>query len=202
LPGGAGAPEGAARPCTALNPPTMARASPCIAAPPGAPPTEDARPPTTTIVAGMAGVSRNTRAAHPARPRPPQRRGDTDRALERRGAGAGAAGWARTRLAPSQSWGAPIGMGCALLLWDCAGDACDCGRMADHGHCGARMSTSERYVAGRHPTAVGVDLPCDRSRRPRPTMSRCTLGILQPRRATNASWPHSAMGAASVMACP
>jgi len=62
---------------------------------PGAPPQEEARPPTRAIIACMVGVSRNTRAAHPTRPRPPQRRG----------AGAGAAG--RARLVPAQSWGAP-----------------------------------------------------------------------------------------------
>ncbi len=77
-----------ARPCTALSPPTISRATPCVrAAPPGAPPAEDARPPPRTIVAWMVGVSRNTRgapapvrAAHPARPRPPRRCGDTDSA--------------------------------------------------------------------------------------------------------------------------
>ncbi len=43
-------------------------------------------------------------AAHPARPRPHQRRGDTDRTLGRRDAGAGQ----RPRRALAQSWGAPV----------------------------------------------------------------------------------------------
>ena len=38
--------------------------------------------------------------------------------------------------------------------------------MADYGHCGVEVTASERHVEGRHPTAVGVGLPCDRSRRP------------------------------------
>ena len=45
-------------------------------------------------------------------------------------------------------------------------ETCDCGRMADHGHSGVGATVSERHVEGRHPTAVGGGLPCDRSRRP------------------------------------
>jgi len=48
----------------------------------------------------------------------------------------------------------------------CIIETCDCGRMADHGHCGVGATASECHVEGRHPTAVGVTLPCDRSRRP------------------------------------
>ncbi len=78
------APRSARRPC-----PVQRRASaPC----PPAPLLRRARPPTRAIIACMMGVSRNTRAAHPARPRPPQRRGDTDRPLERRQGGRGRAG--------------------------------------------------------------------------------------------------------------
>ncbi len=78
-----GPPARTARPCTALSPPTISRATPCIrVAPPGDPPAEDARPPTRTIVAGMVGMSRNT-PAYPTRPRPHRRRGDTDRTLGR-----------------------------------------------------------------------------------------------------------------------
>ncbi len=65
-----------------------------------------------------------------------------------------------------------------LEIVECVGDACDCGRMADHGHCGARARAAERHIRGRHPTAVGARLPCDRSRRLHPTIMRCTLVML------------------------
>src|SRR5207244_5396824 len=60
--------------------------------------------------------------------------------------------------------------------------ACDCGRMANHGHCGAgataAMALPPLQRPSEVPTAVGVAPPCHRTRRSLCTACGCVAGGL------------------------